>query len=58
MTLSFTAKISTSPTNCHGQNNLNLNVNPQAPVAQKIADKVVFRRFQGEGVKFFKIGPH
>ena len=33
-------------------------VNPQAPVAQKIADEVVFRRFQGEGVEFFKIGPH
>ena len=27
--------------------------NPQAPVAQKISDKVVFRRFQGEGVEFF-----
>ena len=26
---------------------------PQAPVAQKIADEVVFRRFQGEGVEFF-----
>ena len=33
-------------------------LNPQAPVAQKIADEVVFRRFQGEGVEFFKIGPH
>ena len=32
--------------------------NPQAPVAQKTADEVVFRRFQGEGVEFFKIGPH
>ena len=32
--------------------------NPQAPVAQKLADEVVFRRFQGEGVEFFKIGPH
>ena len=30
-----------------------LQINPQAPVAQKIADKVVFRRFQGEGVEFF-----
>ena len=29
-------------------------INPQAPVAQKIADEVVFRRFQGEGVVFFK----
>ena len=31
----------------------NYSVNPQAPVAQKIADEVVFRRFQGEGVAFF-----
>ena len=23
------------------------------PVAQKVADEVVFRRFQGEGVEFF-----
>ena len=29
------------------------NINPQAPVAQKTADEVVFRRFQGEGVEFF-----
>ena len=28
-------------------------LNPQAPVAQKIAKEVVFRRFQGEGVEFF-----
>ena len=28
--------------------------NSQAPIAQKIAVEVVFRRFQG----FFKIGPH
>ena len=28
-------------------------INPQAPVAQKIADEVVFQRFQGEGVEFF-----
>ena len=27
--------------------------NPQAPVAQKISDELVFRRFQGEGVEFF-----
>ena len=27
--------------------------NPHAPVAQKVADEVVFRRFQGEGVEFF-----
>ena len=33
-------------------------LNPQAPVAQKTANEVVFRRFQGEGVEFFKIGPH
>ena len=26
-------------------------LNPHAPVAQKIADEVVFRRFQGEGVE-------
>ena len=26
---------------------------PHAPVAQKIADEVVFRRFQGEGEEFF-----
>ena len=31
----------------------NAPVNPQAPVAQKSADEVVFRRFQGEGVEFF-----
>ena len=28
-------------------------LNSQAPVAQKFADEVVFRRFQGEGVEFF-----
>ena len=28
-------------------------LNPQAPVAQKTADEVVFRHFQGEGVEFF-----
>ena len=28
-------------------------VNLQAPVAQKIAQEVVFRRFRGEGVEFF-----
>ena len=32
----------------------NLVINPQAPVAPKIADEVLFRRFQGEGVDFFK----
>ena len=35
-----------------------MNFNPQAPVPQKIADEVVFRRFEGEGVVFFKIGFH
>ena len=35
-----------------------VNFNPQAPVAQKTADEVVFRHFQGEGVEFFRIGPH
>ena len=29
-------------------------INLQALVAQKIAEEVVFRRFQGEGVQFFK----
>ena len=33
-------------------------INPQAPVTQKVAHEVVFRRFQGEGVEFFLIGPH
>ena len=33
--------------------NRHLSINPQTPVAQKIADEVVFRRFQGEGVDFF-----
>ena len=28
-------------------------LNPQAPVAQKSADEVVFPNFQGEGVEFF-----
>ena len=31
-----------------------LGLNPQAPVAQKIAYEVGFRRSQGEGVEFFK----
>ena len=31
----------------------NYNLNPQAPVAQKIADEMVFRRFQGEEFEFF-----
>ena len=32
-------------------------LNPQAPVAQKVGDQVVFLRFRGEGVEFFQIGP-
>ena len=28
-------------------------INPHTPVAQKVANEVVFRRFQGEGVEFF-----
>ena len=32
---------------------IRLLVNPHTPVAQKIADEVAFRRFQGEGVDFF-----
>ena len=28
-------------------------INPQAPVAQKTVDEVLFRHFQGEGVDFF-----
>ena len=28
-------------------------LNPQAPVVQKVADEVVFRRFQGEEDEFF-----
>ena len=28
-------------------------INPHKPVAQKVADEMVFRRFQGEGVEFF-----
>ena len=27
--------------------------NPHTPVAEKVADEVVFRRFQSEGVEFF-----
>ena len=33
--------------------NWTFKINPPAPVAQKIADEVVFRRFQGEEVEFF-----
>ena len=33
-------------------------LNPHTPVAQKVADEVVLRRFQGEGVEFFKFGHH
>ena len=32
--------------------------NPQAPIAHRIADEVVFRHFQSEAVAFFLIGPH
>ena len=32
---------------------VSLNFNPHMTVAQKNADVVVYRRFQGEGVKFF-----
>ena len=28
-------------------------LNPHTPAAQKIADEVAFRPFQGEGVEFF-----
>ena len=28
--------------------------NPYTPVAQKVADEVVFQRFQGGGVEFFQ----
>ena len=35
------------------KNSLPVAINPQAPVAQKVADEVVFRRFRGEGVEFF-----
>ena len=31
----------------------NYKINPHTPVAQKVADEVVFRRFQGEGVEVF-----
>ena len=38
----------------HWNNYLRFNeINPQAPVAQKVADGVVFRRFRREGVEFF-----
>ena len=29
------------------------NINPHTPVTQKVADEVVLRSFQGEGVEFF-----
>ena len=35
-----------------------ITLNPQAPVAQKVADEVIFRRFKDEGVDFLKIRPH
>ena len=40
------------------QEKLHSDFNPQAPVAQKTADEVVFRHFQDERVEFFLIGPH
>ena len=30
-------------------------LNPRAPVAQRVADELVFRRLQDEGVEFLKI---
>ena len=33
-------------------------LDPHTLVMQKVADEVVFRCFQGEGVEFFLIGPH
>ena len=30
-----------------------ITINPQAPVAQKIVDELIFRRSQGEEVEFF-----
>ena len=47
MKLSRTATKEDSPTTIK-----NL-VNPQAPIAQRIADEVIFRHFQDEGVEFF-----
>ena len=32
-----------------------MNINSHTTVAQKVADELVFRRFQGEGVEFFQI---
>ena len=31
--------------------------NPQAPIVNKSADELIFRRFQGKGVDIFKIQP-
>ena len=31
---------------------VNFGLSPHTPVAQKVTDEVVFRRFQDEGVKF------
>ena len=42
----------------NNQNFINPKVNAHTPVAQKVADEVVFRRFQGEGVEFSSIEPH
>ena len=35
-----------------------VDINPHTPVAQKVPNEVVFRRFQGESVEFFKIKSH
>ena len=35
--------------------NLTFHINPQAIVAQKSTDELVFRRFQGEGLNFLKL---
>ena len=35
--------------------NLTFHFNPQAIVAQKSTDELVFRRFQGEGLNFLKL---
>ena len=29
------------------------NINPHTPIAQRVADEVVFRRFQGKELEFF-----
>ena len=46
--LEFLRIASTSQNNLRNEGDFNT----QAPVAQKISDVLVFRRFQGEGVEF------